>query len=149
MWATPTEVIRIAERAAALGGDTAGLLIITAGWTGCRWRELTGLRRDNVDLDRGVLIIDARTGSLHESAHTRWLDAPKTASSARTITLPPFLITMLRSTLNSTTTSSCSPPKAEHGCGAALSSAACSNPRSTATKDDRSQASVPCRSDPD
>ena len=23
-------------------------------WTGCRWGELTGLRRDNVDLDRGV-----------------------------------------------------------------------------------------------
>ena len=96
VWATPTEVLRIAEQAAALGGDTAGLLIITAGWTGCRWGELTGLRRDNVDLDRGVLIIDARTGSLHESAHTRWLGSPKTASSARTITLPPFLITMLR-----------------------------------------------------
>jgi integrase len=96
VWATPTEVLRIAEQAAALGGDTASLLIITAAWTGCRWGELTGLRRDNVDLDRGVIVIDPRTGSLHESAHTRWLGSPKTPSSARTITLPPFLITMLR-----------------------------------------------------
>jgi integrase len=96
VWATPTEVLRIAEQAGALGGDTAGMLIITAAWTGCRWGELTGLQRDTVDLDRGVLIIDPRTGALHESAHTRWLGSPKTPSSARTITLPPFLITMLR-----------------------------------------------------
>lgn len=44
----------------------------------------------------GLLIIDPRTGALHESAHTRWLGSPKTPSSARTITLPPFLVTMLR-----------------------------------------------------
>ncbi|MEU0885893.1 hypothetical protein ABZ345_45580 [Lentzea sp. NPDC005914] len=30
VWATPTEVLRIAEQAAALGGETARLLIITA-----------------------------------------------------------------------------------------------------------------------
>jgi integrase len=96
IWTTPTEVFRIAEQATALGGDTAGLLIVTAGRTGCRWGELAGLHRDNIDLDRGVLIIDARTGSLHESAHTRWIGSPKTASSARTITLPPFLIALLR-----------------------------------------------------
>ena len=35
-------------------------------------------------------------GPYHESAHTRWLSSPKTPSSAYTITLPPFLITMLR-----------------------------------------------------
>ncbi|TWP47967.1 tyrosine-type recombinase/integrase [Lentzea tibetensis] len=69
VWATPTEVLRIAEQAAALGGETAGLLIITAGWTGCRWGELTGLHRDNVDLDRGVLIIDPRTGHRTKRAH--------------------------------------------------------------------------------
>jgi integrase len=96
VWATPTEVLRIAAQAEALGGETAGLLIITAAWTGCRWGELAGLQRHNVDLDRGILIIDPRIGALHESAHTRWLGSPKTASSARTITLAPFLITLLR-----------------------------------------------------
>ena len=96
VWATPEEVLRIADQAAALGGDTARLLIITAAWTGCRWGELTGLHRDNVDLDRGILIIDPRFGALHESAHKQWLGNPKTTSSARVITLPPFLITLLR-----------------------------------------------------
>ncbi|MDX8036015.1 hypothetical protein SK803_37965 [Lentzea sp. BCCO 10_0856] len=67
VWATPTEVLRIAQQAASLGGETASLLII-----------------------------DPRTGCLHEGAHTRWFGSPKTASSARTITLPPFLVTMLR-----------------------------------------------------
>ncbi|MBP2320442.1 integrase [Kibdelosporangium banguiense] len=43
-----------------------------------------------------AVTIDLRTGTLHESAHSRWLGAPKTASSARVITLPPFLIGLLR-----------------------------------------------------
>lgn len=80
VWATPAEVLRITEQAAALRGETAGLLIITAAWTGCRWGELTGLRRDNIDLDRGILIVDPHVGALHESAHTRWIGSPKTAS---------------------------------------------------------------------
>ncbi|MFJ8962954.1 hypothetical protein ACIRG5_26570 [Lentzea sp. NPDC102401] len=63
VWATPTEVLRI-------------------GWTGCRWGELTGLRRDDVDL--GALIIDPRTGS----AHPNHIIGPHDH-------LPPFLITML------------------------------------------------------
>ncbi|MFC0107758.1 hypothetical protein [Kibdelosporangium aridum] len=43
-----------------------------------------------------ALDLDPRTGTLHESGHSRWLGAPKTASSARVITLPPFLIGLLR-----------------------------------------------------
>jgi integrase len=73
VWATPDEVLRIADQAQALGGDTAKLLIITAAWTGSRWGELTRLHRDNLDLDRGILIIDPRFGALHESAHKQWL----------------------------------------------------------------------------
>lgn len=79
-----------------LGGPTARLLIITAGWTGCRWGELTGLHRRNVDLRRGVIIIDQHHGALHESSGTRWIGPPKTASSARRIPLPPFLTDLLR-----------------------------------------------------
>jgi hypothetical protein len=45
-----------------------------------RWGELTGLHRGNLDLDRGVLIINARTGSLHESAHTRCWPTPTSTS---------------------------------------------------------------------
>jgi integrase len=41
IWATPEQVLRIADQAGTLGGPIARLLIITAGWTGCRWGELT------------------------------------------------------------------------------------------------------------
>jgi integrase len=96
VWAMPEHVTRIAEQATMRGGPSAGLLVITAAWTGCRWGELAGLQRDHLDLDRGVLVVDPDTGALHESASRLWLGPPKTPASARTITLPPFLITLLR-----------------------------------------------------
>jgi integrase len=67
VWATPEQVLRIADQAGMLGGPIARLLIITAAWTGCRWGELTGLHRRNVDLRRGLITIDPYEGSLHES----------------------------------------------------------------------------------
>lgn len=39
VFAMPEHVIRIAEKATTLGGPSAGLLVITAAWTGCRWGE--------------------------------------------------------------------------------------------------------------
>ncbi len=99
-WATPQQVVHIAEQAAMIGGPVAYLLIITAAWTGCRWGELTGLHRSQLDLDHGILTIDPFLGALHESAHHRWLGPPKTPSAARHITLPPFLTHLLREHLN-------------------------------------------------
>jgi integrase len=96
IWATPELAVRIAEQAGVLGGPIARLLIITAAWTGCRWGELAGLHRDNIDLQRGLLIIDPLVGALHESGAMRWLGPPKTRASARTIALPPFLTALLR-----------------------------------------------------
>lgn len=96
VWAMPEQVLRIAEQATMLGGRSAGLLVITTAWTGCRWGEIAGLQRDHVDLDRGVITIDPDIGALHESAHRQWLGPPKTPASARTIKLPPFLTAMLR-----------------------------------------------------
>ena len=40
-------------------------------------------------------VIDPEFGALHESAHGLWLGPPKTPASARTITLPAFLIELL------------------------------------------------------
>ncbi|CRK61947.1 Prophage LambdaBa02, site-specific recombinase, phage integrase family [Alloactinosynnema sp. L-07] len=96
VWAMPDHVVRIAAQATMLGGPSAGLLIITAAWTGCRWGELTGLQRDHVDLDQGTITIDPDTGTLHESIHQLYLGPPKTPASARTITLPRFLVHLLR-----------------------------------------------------
>jgi integrase len=96
IWATPEQVVRIAEQAGMLGGRTAYLLIITAAWTGCRWGELAGLHRSQLDLDHSVLTIDPFLGALHESGHRRWLGPPKNPSAARRIPLPPFLVQLLR-----------------------------------------------------
>ncbi len=102
VWAMPEQVLRIAEQATTLGGPSAGLLVITTARTGCRWGEIAGLQRDQVNLDRGTITIDPDIGALHESAHRLWLGPPKTPASARTITLPPFLIIKLREHLAST-----------------------------------------------
>lgn len=69
-WATSEQVLGVAAQAAALVGDWAAVLIITAGWTGARWGELTGLRRHNTHLNDS------------------------------TITLPPFLTDLLRAHLD-------------------------------------------------
>jgi integrase len=105
VWAMPEQVLRIAEQATRLGGPSAGLLVITTAWTGCRWGEIAGLQRDHVDLDRGVITIDPDIGALHESAHQLWLGPPKTPASARTITLPPFLVALLRDHLTHSSSS--------------------------------------------
>jgi integrase len=98
--AMPEHVLRIADQATMLGGPSAGLLVITAAWTGCRWGKLAGLQRDHV---HGAIVIDPEYGALHESTHGLWLRPPKTPASARTITLPPFLIELLRKHLATTT----------------------------------------------
>jgi integrase len=99
MWTTPEKALQIAGQAALLGDPIAALMIITAAWTGCRWGELAGLHRANVHLNDRCLIVDGEVGALHESCHRRWLGPPKTASSARTISLPPFLVALMRTHL--------------------------------------------------
>jgi integrase len=99
VWATPEQAVRIALQAGQLVGPWAAMLVITAAWTGARWGELTGLQRHNLHLDpqaqAGRMVIDPRVGALHEVGAELFLGPPKTAESARTITLPPFLVVAL------------------------------------------------------
>jgi integrase len=118
VWATPEQIVRIADNAELLGNRCCGLLVVTAGWTGARWGELTGLRRGNTHLDNGCIVIDPDTGCLHKGANGLWLGPPKTPASARTITLPPVLS---------------SPARVGAGYGAATSTAESSALPSTAT----------------
>jgi hypothetical protein len=37
VWATPEQVLAVAALATALAGPCAGLLVVTAAWTGARW----------------------------------------------------------------------------------------------------------------
>lgn len=100
LWATPEQVFAIALQAAALVGNWAAVLMITAAWTGARWGELAGLQRINTHLDDGKIVVDPETGALHEVDGKLELGPPKTAESARDITLPPFLINLLRTHLD-------------------------------------------------
>lgn len=100
IWATPQQTLAVAAQAAALVGDWAAVLMITAAWTGARWGELAGLRRHNLHLHDATLIVDPHTGALHEINGRLELGPPKTAESARTITLPPFLVELLRTHLD-------------------------------------------------
>lgn len=103
IWATPEQVLAVADQAAHCYDPCGAVLIITAAWTGARWGELTGLHRANLHLDQHTLVIDPDNGSLHEGAHGQlWLGPPKNPGSARRITLPPFLVTLLQQHLDST-----------------------------------------------
>jgi integrase len=97
VWATHEEALAIADQAAMCYHPCGAMLIVTAAWTGARWGELTGLHRDNLHLDHHRFVIDPELGSLHEGAHgQQWLGPPKTPGSARPVTLPDFLVALLR-----------------------------------------------------
>lgn len=104
VWGEPTPVLDVADQATAYYGPRAGVLVVTGGWTGSRWGELTGLRRRNLHLyddDTGHFTVDPATGCLHEDDDGRlWLGPPKTEESARKVTLPPFLVRLLRAHLD-------------------------------------------------
>lgn len=96
VWASPGEVLEIAASAAAVSTVGDGLMILMAAWTGLRWNELAGLQRSHVHLDDGRVLVGAELSVLHESAHRVWLGSPMTSASVRWVTLPPFLVEMLR-----------------------------------------------------
>lgn len=104
VWGEPSQVLTVADQAAAWYGPGAGVLILTGGWTGARWGELTGLRRPWLHLfddDSGYFDIDPDYGCLHEDDNGRlWLGPAKNEPSARRVSLPPFLVRLLRAHLD-------------------------------------------------
>ncbi|OZM76567.1 tyrosine-type recombinase/integrase [Pseudonocardia sp. MH-G8] len=98
VWARPEQALQVALNSARLAGPATGILMLTAAWTGARWGELTGLHRDNTHLHPdsvGRIVIAPDVGALHEVDGRHYLGPPKTAESAREITLPPFLTELL------------------------------------------------------
>lgn len=88
--ATPEQVRAIA----AAVPSRYRALVLTAAYAGCRWGELAGLRRKNLDLERGTLtvaeqVVELRDGQLL----TR---EPKSSSGRRVVHLPGGLVTELR-----------------------------------------------------
>jgi integrase len=91
--ATPGEVITISARMPT----GAGLMVITAAYTGLRWGELAGLQWTRTYLDDACsrIDVDPSDGALHELGGRLELGPPKSAASARTVHLPPFLTDLL------------------------------------------------------
>jgi integrase len=84
--ATPEQVGAIA--AAVEPGYRA--LVLTAAYAGCRWGELVGLRRKNLDLERGTLTVAEQVVELR-GGHLLTRE-PKSASGRRVVHLPAGLI---------------------------------------------------------
>ncbi|PKW19196.1 tyrosine-type recombinase/integrase [Saccharopolyspora spinosa] len=90
--ATTDEVDALAGRVA----PEAGLLTITAAYTGLRWGELARLQWIRTYLDDAPRIeVDPKFGALHEVRGRLELGSPKTPASVRTVHLPPFMADQL------------------------------------------------------
>lgn len=82
------------ERLVAATDDRYQALVSSAAYLGCRWGELAGLKRDNLDLlRRQVRII----GTLEEvgGQPMRYVEETKTRTSRRTLSIPGFLADLL------------------------------------------------------
>jgi integrase len=104
VWAEHDELLLVTDNMAAYYGPGGAVMTVTAGWTGARWGELTGLQRPNLHLfddDSGYFDIDPHIGSLHEDQKGNlWLGPPKTPESARRVALAPFNVRLLRAHLD-------------------------------------------------
>ncbi|MBC8091338.1 MAG: tyrosine-type recombinase/integrase [Pseudonocardia sp.] len=91
--ATPDEVVVISARMPT----GLGLMVLTDAYTGLRWGELAGLQwtRTHLDDSNPRIDVDAGDGALHELGGRLELGPPKSAASARTVHLPPFLAALL------------------------------------------------------
>jgi integrase len=86
---TTEQVERLAESIA----PEYRALIYSAAYLGCRWGELAGLKRENVNLLKRELTIQ---GTLEEVAgRLTYVEETKTAASRRRLTLPAFLVEIL------------------------------------------------------
>jgi integrase len=90
---------QVAAIAARMRRPIDELMVITAAYTGMRWGELSGLDRDNVDLNHATIYVHPDVGALHEVGGKLFLGPPKTADSVRHVDLPPFLTARLAQAL--------------------------------------------------
>jgi integrase len=96
-------------------------LLYTAAWTGCRWDELTGLLKDNLNLAEGELHIRSVAERI-SSGRVELKAVAKTQSSWRTITLPSQLVEVLKfQVAHIETRPSCSPTVSAGSCRTATS----------------------------
>ena len=86
--ATPEQVAALASAV----GPRWETLVFTAAYSGLRWGELAGLRRDDVDLRAGTLKVTRKLGEVNGKLS---FGAPKSAAGRRTIGVPSFVVRSL------------------------------------------------------
>ena len=130
IWATPAEVSgrrrqrRPPTRRRSRGGDLDRHRGLDRGPLGRTGRAATPQHPPRHRLTAATSSSTRTSGPSSSPAAGSSSAPPKTAESARTITLPPFLIELLRAHLATHTTGSCSSPHAASCTGAATSAAA-------------------------
>lgn len=98
VWVYEADVLRVAMNLRVLRGEWAFVLVILAAFTGMRWSELIGLKREFVWLDQGAVRVEWQ---LVEHDDGSFEEKPPKYESRRTLRIPPFLVAMLRAFLAS------------------------------------------------
>lgn len=69
-------------------------MILLAAWCGLRFGELAALRRDNLDLDAGLVTV--MEAAAHLAGGGRHVGPPKSQAGKRTVAIPPHIIDAVR-----------------------------------------------------
>lgn len=98
VWVYEADVLRVANNLRVLRGEWAFVLVVLAAFTGMRWGELVGLKREFIWLDRGAIRVEWQIVE-HDDASFEEKE-PK-YGSRRTLLIPAFLVNILRELLES------------------------------------------------
>lgn len=82
------------ERLALAVPEYYRAVVFTLAYTGCRWQEVAGLKREYLDLEAGILHVH---GVFKRSkGRVYWAEHPKSEAGRRSISLPRRLVAILR-----------------------------------------------------
>lgn len=90
--ATPAQLVALVD---AISPPKYRAAILIGGWVGLRRGEIVALRREDVDLDRGVIQVRAARLELL-AAPVRQDKDPKSRAGRRRVTIPPHVVPVLR-----------------------------------------------------
>lgn len=91
--ASPAELVTIAEHMP----DGLELFVLLAGWCGLRYGELVELRRRDVDLERGALVVSRAVVRVNREFV---VGTPKSHAGIRTVAIPPHVLPAVRDHLD-------------------------------------------------
>lgn len=93
VWVYEADVLRVANNLRTLWGEWAFVLALTAAFTGMRWGELVGLKREFLWLHKDTIRVEWQLLELDDGSFEE--KEPK-YGSRRTLRIPPFLVAILK-----------------------------------------------------